>query len=88
MNIKRRKDTYPKNTRCNFILKMFKTKTVKRQQKKEKKMNIKRRKDTYPKHQMECDSKMFKTKTKQKKRQFNSILKMYSRQYLRGRFYT
>ena len=68
MNIKRRKDTYPKNTRCNVILKMFKTKTVKRQQKKEKKkMNIKRRKATYPKHQMECDSKMFKTKTKQKK---------------------
>ena len=44
MNIKRRKDTYPKNTRCNFILKMFKTKTVKRQQKKEKKNEHKKKK--------------------------------------------
>ena len=44
MNIKRRKDTYPKNTRCNVILKMFKTKTVKRQQKKEKKNEHKKKK--------------------------------------------
>jgi len=44
MNIKRRKDTYPKNTRCNVILKMFKTKTVKRQQKKEKKDEHKKKK--------------------------------------------
>ena len=76
MNIKRRKDTYPKNTRCNFILKMFKTKTVKRQKKiqkrkrkkntklknsKRKKMNMKRRKHTYPKHLIQCESKMLKT---------------------------
>ena len=51
-------------------------------------MNIKRRKATYPKHQMECDSKMFKTKTKTKNVSLNSILNMYSKQYFRGRFYT
>ena len=66
MNIKRTKDTYPKNTRCNVILMMFKTKTVKRQKKKEKKMNMKRRKDTYPKHQMWCDSKDVENKNKAK----------------------
>ena len=44
MNIKRTKETYPKNTRCNVILKMFKTKTVKRQKKIQKRKRKKKHK--------------------------------------------